>query len=170
MLLVESEGSRIGGKYGEGGGVGRPYLAVKRGRRDGVFGFFGREAISAHDIGFFGVAGGVIAVVGGVTGAGKAGGSIEIAESGEGEIGDTSAEGAGGGEAGGVGGVAMVAAGGVVGVGGGEGFFDFLQCLVRTCSCSLVLLGYFSGHRLQANASAFFFAIRASSSRRCCNR
>ena len=39
----------------------------------------------------------------------------------------------------------------------------FFACFVRTCSCSLVLLGNLAGQRLHENASAFSFAIRASS-------
>ena len=45
--------------------------------------------------------------------------------------------------------------------------FSALTCFVRTCSWSLVLLGYFSGQRLQAKASAFSFAIRTSSAAWC---
>ena len=58
------------------------------------------------------------------------------------------AEGAVGGEAGGLAGDA------------GIGFSGFV-CFIRTCSCSLVLLSNFSGHRLQANVSVFFFVMRA---------
>ena len=58
MLLV---------KCGEGGGVGRSYLVVRRGRREGVVGF-GREVTSVHDIGFLGVAGVVACEVGEVGG------------------------------------------------------------------------------------------------------
>ena len=107
-------------KTGEGGGVGRP---VGRGRREGIAGDFGLEAISAQDIGFFGVVGIVACDVIGV------GGKV-------GEVGGVT--------------VAEVA----------EGFF---ACFVRTCSCSLVLLGNLAGQRLHEKASAFSFAIRASS-------
>ena len=134
MLLANSKGCRIGGKCGEGGGVaGGVGKAVGRGIREGVEGDFGREAISAHENGFFGVEAGEVGGVGGVA----------------------VAEGAVGGEVGRVAGVAIGAV--------AEGFF---ACFVRTCSCSLVLLPNFSGHRLQANASAFSFAIRASSAAR----
>ena len=51
-----------------------------------------------------------------------------------------------------------------------EDFFDFLQCLLRTCSCNLMLLEYFSEQRLQKNASVFSLTIRASSACCCCNR
>ena len=53
MLLANLEVCRIGECGGVGGGVGS---AVGRGMREGVVGF-GREAISAHDIGFRGVVG-----------------------------------------------------------------------------------------------------------------
>ena len=135
MLLAGfwcSKPGDFGGKCGEGGGVGIPYFNVGRGRREGVVGDFGLEAISAHDIGFLGVVAGVVG--------GEGDAAVVIV-----------AEGASEGEAGGVGGAAT------------EGFF---ACFVRTCSCSLVLLGYLAGQRLQTNASAFAFAIRASSA--CC--
>ena len=65
MLLTNSEGCRIGGKCEEGGGVERPYFIVERGRREGVeLDLTGREAISAHDIGIFGVVGDVVGEVG----------------------------------------------------------------------------------------------------------
>ena len=60
MLLVDSRGCRIG----EGGGVGRPYLVVRRGRRDGFGDATGREAISDQDIGFRGVVGGDAGAIG----------------------------------------------------------------------------------------------------------
>ena len=44
-------------------------------------------------------------------------------------------------------------------------FFDFLQCLMRTCSYNLMLLKYFSKHRLQTNVFVFFFVIRVFFSR-----
>ena len=66
MLLANLKGCKIG----ECGGVGRPcvIVIVGRGRREGVVGF-GREAISAHDTGFFGVVGGegIATGVGGAT-------------------------------------------------------------------------------------------------------
>ena len=75
MLLAISKGC----KSGESGEVGRPYFTVGRRRRDGIVeGYFGREAISAHDIGFR------VVVACEEIGAGKAGGSIEMACSGEG--------------------------------------------------------------------------------------
>ena len=119
MLLVEFDCCRDGNSCGEGGGVGIPYFTVRRGRREGAEVDFGREAISDHDIGIFGVA---VDVVGKVS------------------------------EVGGVGNAAVA-----------EGFF---ACFVRTCSCSLVLLGNLAGQRLHEKASAFSFAIRASSA--CC--
>ena len=78
MLLVDFEGCRIGAKCGEGGGVAEgvaiSYFAVRRGRREGVEGDFGREAISVQDIGFFGVEAGVVGeVVGEVGGVGNVG-------------------------------------------------------------------------------------------------
>ena len=42
-------------------------------------------------------------------------------------------------------------------------FFDFLQCLMRTCSCNLMLLKYFSEQRLHANVFVFSFVIRCFS-------
>ena len=59
MLLANLEGCRIGVCEGVGGGVGRPCMIVivGRGRREGGVDCFGREAISAHDIGFLGVVG-----------------------------------------------------------------------------------------------------------------
>ena len=48
-----------------------------------------------------------------------------------------------------------------------KNFFDFLQCLMRTCSCNLMLLKYFSKQRLQKNAFVFSFAIRVFSTTRC---
>ena len=86
MLLANSEGSGIGANCGEGGGVGRSYVViVGRGRREGETGCFGREAISAHDIGFRGV---VTVVVGGIIGdvigsIGVIAGPIEVGGGGE---------------------------------------------------------------------------------------
>ena len=76
MLLANSWCSNSG----EGGGVGRPYLVVRRGRREGIEGDFGREATSAHDIGFLGVAGVVACDV-----VGEAGG-VASGEGGEGGV------------------------------------------------------------------------------------
>ena len=45
----------------------------------------------------------------------------------------------------------------------------FFACFVRTCSCSLVLLGNLAEQRLHENASAFSFAMRSSSSFWCLN-
>ena len=74
MLLADLEGCRIGECGGVGGGVEMPYaVIVGRGRRENVVGF-GREATSAHDIGFLGVvgeeAGEEVGEVGGESGAG----------------------------------------------------------------------------------------------------
>ena len=69
MLLANSWCSNSG----EGGGVGRPYLTMRRGRREGfVEGDFGLEATSAHDIGFLGVAGVVAGAEGGEGGVANA--------------------------------------------------------------------------------------------------
>ena len=57
MLLANLEVCRIGECGGVGGGVGRLLVIVGRGMREGEIGCFGREAISAHDIGFRGVVG-----------------------------------------------------------------------------------------------------------------
>ena len=118
--------------------------------REGVVGF-GCEAILDQDIGVLGVAG------------------AEVLEACDGLIGVRGvevAEAAGAGEAGEVANVAAV---------GGEGFLSlagaivefslpktslgFFACLVRMCSCSLVLLGNLAGQRLQAN---FLNTINAS--------
>ena len=122
-------------EIGEGGeednGVKRLYWAVIRGRRDGVFGFFGLETISAHDIGFFDVAGivahGVIAAVCDATGVG----------------GNVGVEGANGDKVDEVGNAIVED-----GEGGFLSLVDFvdLACFVRIYLCSLVLLGYFSRH------------------------
>ena len=46
---------------------------------------------------------------------------------------------------------------------------DFFACFVRTCSCSLVLLGNLAGQRLHEKVSAFSFVIRFSSVCCCLN-
>ena len=78
MLLTNLESCRIGDCNEVGGEVGRPYLVVRRGRREGAEDDFGREASSAHDIGVLGVVGvvaceviaevGKVGEAGGVTG------------------------------------------------------------------------------------------------------
>ena len=108
MLLADFWCSKTGDFGGVGGGVGR---AVGRGKREGVAGDFGFEAISTHDIGIFGV---VVDVVGNVigVGGGEGGAAVMIV-----------AEGAGEGELGGVANATVE--------GGGGGFF---ACFVRTWS------------------------------------
>ena len=109
MLLAGSWCSKTGEGGGVAGGVGK---AVGRGRREGFDGVIGREAISAQDIGFFGVEAGV---VGGEDDATVAGGDI-------------GAEGANEGEVGGLGGDVNVT------VGAGVVDFSGFICFVRTCS------------------------------------
>ena len=149
MLLVGFWCSKIGDFGGEVGGVAGgvkiPYFTVGRGRREGFVGDFGREAISVHDTGFFGVVADVAGGEGDVA-------VVIVAEGvGEGEVATATIEGGEGGFSSLVG-------------------FAGLACFVRICSCSLVLLSNFSGHRLQANASVFSFAIRAFSACCCCSR
>ena len=59
MLLIDFEGCKIGAKCEEdkkvAEGVKISYFGVGRDKREGVVGDFGREAISAQDIDFFGV-------------------------------------------------------------------------------------------------------------------
>ena len=62
-----------GAMIGEGGGVGR---LVRRGMREGFDGVIGREAISAHDIGFLGVVGVVACEVIGEVG--TVGGAVDF--------------------------------------------------------------------------------------------
>ena len=154
-------------------------MVVRRGRRERVVGDFGLEAISAQDTGFFGVVScevvGEVGKVGGEAGGEVGGVASDLA-------GEAVAKGIATG-VGVVGGVASEVADDaideVIGVAnatvaeaaiaaeGVEVDFSDFTCFVRTCSWSLVLLGYFSGQRLQAKASAFSFAIRASSAA-CC--
>ena len=47
-----------------------------------------------------------------------------------------------------------------------KNFFDFLQCLMRTCSCSLILFENLTKQRLHENISIFFFVMRVFST--CC--
>lgn len=73
LLLATFEGCSIGANSEEdelvSEGVDRPYVViVERGRREGEIGCFGRETISAHDIGFFGVIGDAIGSYGVITG------------------------------------------------------------------------------------------------------
>ena len=141
---------------------------VIRGRRDGAFGFFGLEAISAHNIGFFGGEAGVVGIV--------ACDVIAAVGNAIGGGGDAGAEGVREGEAGGV--------DEEVKLGASSWLADLtgFACFARTCSCSLVLLGYFSGQRLHAKASVFSLAMRIFSacmtagsnllmrrSKKCCN-
>lgn len=133
MLLAISKGC----KSGESGEVGRPYFTVRRSRRDGIVeGYFGREAISAHDIGFRGV------VACEEIGAGKAGGSIEMAGSGKGGEVANAIDVAGAEEVGecGKGGVANLTV---------CSPFEFFACFVRICSCSLILLSNLTLQSLQ---------------------
>ena len=123
MLLANMEVCRIDECGGVEGGVSRSYVViVGRGRREREIDCLGREVISAHDIGFLGVVGGIIGDVigseeaagsieadgGGELGAGEEGGVVIVIVAEGGDTGDTGAEGAGGGEAGGVGGVVGV--------------------------------------------------------------
>ena len=121
------------------------YFTVGRDRRENFDKTIDREAISIQNIGFFDVEAGV-------------GGEVRIAI-GVGD--DIDVEGVDGGEAGEVANATVKK--------GGVNFSGFM-CFVRTCSCSLILLPNFSEHCLQANASVFSFAIRASSACCCCNR
>ena len=145
--MADSEVSRIGDKCGEGGGVGRPYLIVGRGRREDVVDDFGREATSAQNIGLFGVVGivaceviGEVDKVGGeaigegiATGVGVASGNAgEV-----GEVGNSAGVDVAGGEA--IDEVIGVANSTGVGVAGGaysllKASFGFFACFSRTCS------------------------------------
>ena len=96
---------------------------VRRGRRDGfVEGNFGREAISAHDIGFRGVASEVACEIGEAGAGGTVTGVGDVASE---DFGDKV------GVAGGEGGETGVA--NVTVARRGEGF-GFFACFVRTCS------------------------------------
>ena len=115
MLLANFENCRIGSRCGEGGGVERPCLVVRRGRReDFVDRDFGRETTSAHDIEFRGVASEIACEVDEV-------GAEDIVT----EVGDVASEDSG---------ENFEVAGGEDEVAkGGEGF-GFFACFVRTCS------------------------------------
>lgn len=107
--------------------------AVDRNKRESIADNFGLETISAQNIDFFDVEADVEGEANNVT--------VVIV-----------AEGANKNKTGGVT-IAIV----------GEDAVSFLLCFSRTWSCNLMLLANFSEYRLQANASAFFLAIRASS-------